>query len=192
MRKLFASLFLTTLLLVLVSTSVLAGGVIKVSADVGGEVVLKEKMQGIVLSEAKDDTEMGISIGGEYFFDLNESLAVGAGVEYQLTRKNEGAEIGFNNIPLYALGRYQISPSLYLTGKVGYNIFQVEEPLEGLQIKGGLFYGFGGGVIFSDMLQLEILYSIHNAKLEPEEDFGLSYYMGWEYSKIGLSVGFKF
>ena len=40
MRKAGVVLLVTTLLLVLVSTSVSAGGVIKISADVGGELFL--------------------------------------------------------------------------------------------------------------------------------------------------------
>lgn len=192
MRKLLASLSLATLLLVLVSTSVLAGGVIKVGADVGGESEIKATAADGTSVSVNDDTKTGISIGGEYFFDLNESLAVGAGVEYQLTRKNEGAEIGFNFIPLYALGRYHISQDFYLTGKIGYNLLQFEENPDGAKPKGGLYYGFGGGLIFSDRYQLEILYSIHNGRFEPEEDPGVDYKVTYKYSKIGLTVGYKF
>lgn len=192
MRKLLASLSLATLLLVLVSTSVLAGGVIKVGADVGGESEIKVTAADGTSVSVNDDTKTGISIGGEYFFDLNESLAVGAGVEYQLTRKNEGAEIGFNFIPLYALGRYHISQDFYLTGKIGYNLLQFEENPDGAKPKGGLYYGFGGGLIFSDRYQLEILYSIHNGRFEPEEDPGVDYKVTYKYSKIGLTVGYKF
>ncbi|NLW60189.1 MAG: hypothetical protein GX073_07605, partial [Firmicutes bacterium] len=46
MRKAGVVLLVTTLLLVLVSTSVSAGGVIKISADVGGELKEKVKEEG--------------------------------------------------------------------------------------------------------------------------------------------------
>lgn len=118
-------------------------------------------------------------------------MTVGAGVEYQLKRKNEGAQKGFNHIPLYGLGRYQVNPFFYLTGKVGYNISQVEDSSEVIKVEGGLFYGFGGGMVLSDMWELEILYSTHNGKFEPKENPGFSYYFDWKYSKIGLSLGLK-
>ena len=170
----------------------MAGGVVKVGMDLGGEVKIQEKIPGYGTYEFDNDTESGISIGGEYFFDLNESLAVGAGVEYQLKRKNEGAEKGFNFVPLYALGRYNVSPSFYFTGKVGYNLFQAEDLPEELKTKGGLFYGFGGGIIFADTLQLEILYSMNNGKIVLDEDIGVNYELIWNYSKIGVSIGYKF
>lgn len=194
MRKLLASLSLATLLLVLVSTSVLAGGVIKVGADVGGESEIKVTAAGGTSLSVNADTKTGISIGGEYFFDLNDDLAIGAGIEYQLNRKYEVEEIGFNFnfIPLYALGRYHISQDFYLTGKIGYNLLQFEENPDGAKPKGGLYYGFGGGLIFSDRYQLEILYSIHNGRFEPEEDPGVDYKVTYKYSKIGLTVGYKF
>lgn len=192
MRKVLRSLTIIVLLLVLSASSVLAGGVVKVGMDLGGEVKIQEKIPGYGTYEFDNDTESGISIGGEYFFDLNESLAVGAGVEYQLKRKNEGAEKGFNFVPLYALGRYNVSPSFYFTGKVGYNLFQAEDLPEELKTKGGLFYGFGGGIIFADTLQLEILYSMNNGKIVLDEDIGVNYELIWNYSKIGVSIGYKF
>lgn len=193
MRKVLRALTITVFLLILSAGSALAGGVIKVGADVGGQVEFQEKVLGIVILEGKKDTETGISIGGEYFFDMNESLVVGVGVEYQLNRKNEGAEKGFNYIPLYALGRYQLSPTLYLTGKVGYNLLQVEGNTEGVEVKGGLFFGIGGGTLLSDSLQLEILYSIHNGELiEKIEEYGMNHTLTWKYSKIGVSIGYKF
>ncbi|MBA2132436.1 outer membrane beta-barrel protein [Capillibacterium thermochitinicola] len=192
MRKVLRSLTIIVLLLVLSAGSALAGGVIKVGADVGGQVEIQGKVLGIVILEEKNDTETGISIGGEYFFDMNESLVVGVGVEYQLKRKNEGAEKGFNFVPLYVLGRYNVSPSFYFTGKVGYNLFQAEDLPEELKTKGGLFYGFGGGIIFADTLQLEILYSMNNGKIVLDEDIGVNYELIWNYSKIGVSIGYKF
>lgn len=192
MRRLTVSLIIATLLMIFTANTVLAGGVIKVGADVGGKVKLTEKVEGWPNVSVENDTEMGFSVGGEFFYDLNESLAVGAGAEYQLNRKNEGAEKGFNFIPIYALGRFQIDPTFFLTGKIGYNLFQVEDLDEELKTKGGLFFGFGGGAILGDKLQLELLYSIHNGKFEYEEDLGFDYALCWKYTKIGLSAGFLF
>jgi hypothetical protein len=186
------SLIIVTLLLVFTANAVLAGGVIKVGADVGGELGVTVKQEGFLPVSLKNDTEMGFSVGGEIYYDLNESLAVGAGAEYQLKRKEKGGVDGFNFIPIYALGRFQIDPNFYVTGKVGYNLYMQENLPEQLKAKGGLFFGFGGGAVFNDMLQLEVLYSIHNGKWELKEDPGVDYDLSWKYTKIGISAGFLF
>ena len=192
MRRIMFSLIIVILLLVFTANAVLAGGVIKVGADVGGEVKFTLKEAGFLPETIKNDTEMGFSLGAELFNDVNETFTVGVGVEYQLKRKNEGAVKGFNFIPIYALGRFHVDPSFFLTGKVGYNLYLQEDLPEELKTKGGLFFGFGGGAVLSDMVQLELLYSIHNGKFELKEDPGVDYDMSWKYTKIGISVGFFF
>lgn len=193
MRKAGVVLLVTTLLLVLVSTSVLAGGVIKISADVGGELKEKVKEEGQLVFKGEEDIEMGFSVGGELFLALSDKVEVGAGAEYQTYRKTEYTSIEFNYIPVYVLGRLKITPEFYVTGKVGYNWFDVnEEKPAYVTLKGGLFYGVGGGMVLNEILQLEILYSTHNGgwitELEgyPKQEFD------WKYSKIGLSAGVKF
>lgn len=82
MRKAGVVLLVTTLLLVLVSTSVSAGGVIKISADVGGELKEKVKEEGQLVFKGEEDIEMGFSVGGELFLALSDKVEVGAGYAY--------------------------------------------------------------------------------------------------------------
>jgi hypothetical protein len=194
MRKVLLSLIVSVLLLVLAANSVLAGGVIKFGVELPGSVEISAKATGYAEEKDKQDTEMGFSVAGEYFFDLNENLAVGAGAEYQLRRKVKDAEKGFNYIPIYALGRYQIDSTFYLTGKIGYNLFQPEDFPEEIKIKGGLFFGLGGGAVFQEVWQIEVLYAINNGgfKIPEEPGYLPEIDIGWKYSKIGVSVGYKF
>lgn len=198
MRKLLISLFTSLILLVLSASSVFAGGVIKLGIELPGSFQTIERYEEVENSPGLSlilDTKMGYSVAGEFFFNLGEKLAVGAGAEYQLNRKTEQHhtpygwyyEEEFSWIPIYALARCQIDSTFYVTGKVGYNLLHLEDYPESVEFKGGLFYGFGGGVVLSDVFQVEAIYSTNNGKaVEGDSEVGI------KYSKLGVSIGCKF
>lgn len=191
MGKTIIAVTVTVLLLCLLASPAWAGVIIKIGTELPGTVDSRLSELGETES-AKEDTQMCFSVGGEYLFVIGKDLSIGAGFEYQLSRKIKQATIGFSFIPIYALGRYQFD-SFYLTAKAGYNLFQIEEQApKPIELKGGLFYGIGGGVVFADAWQVEVLYSVNNGRLTRKDVPKNELKMDWKYSKIGLSVGYMF
>src|SRR5690554_6496536 len=149
MKKITVIMLVSALFLMLSAPAAFAGGVVKVGIEPSG--TFSTEFFGLTLS---NDVEMGISIAGEYLLEISDTLAAGGGIEYQLSRKERNAESGFNYIPLYGLIRYNVpNTAFFLTGKVGYNLFFVEDPVEEVNYNGGLFYGAGGGMVFLEKFQ---------------------------------------
>ena len=189
MRKSLLVLVLSALLVAFSAGSVLAGIVVKGGPDIAGKIKATLSSPGIPDVSAEEDVKMGITVGGEYIVDSGNDLVYGAGFEYQLTRQiDNGNEFKFNYIPIYALGRYNFD-SFYLAGKVGYNLFKIEDLTDDVTTSGGLYFGIGGGMDF-DTFQVEILYSINNGALKPK-DSSEPGELKYQYSKISLSVGYK-
>lgn len=181
MRKGLITLILSLVLVAFSAGSVLAGIVVKVGPDVAGELDAHISPYSITY-----DVKTGITIGGEYILDSDKDLTFGAGFEYQLTRETEFKD-KFNFIPVYALARYQFD-AFYMTVKAGYNLLQFENLPEEAETTGGLFYGIGGGMTF-DKFQVELLYSVNNGEIGTKTGINI---MDIKYSKISLSVGYKF
>lgn len=190
MRKNLVVLGLSVLLVAFSAGSVLAGVVVKGGPDIAGKVKATISVPGIPDYSDEEDVKMGITVGGEYISDSGNDLVYGVGFEYQLTRQvdvEDGHE--FNYIPIYALGRYNFD-SFYLAGKVGYNLFKIEDlPDDDITTSGGLYFGIGGGMDF-DTFQVEFLYSINNSAVKPK-DSSIPGELKYKYSKISLSVGYK-
>lgn len=197
MGKIIRFLTVVVLLVVLSASSVLAGGVVKFGVELPGTIYFIFPVKDLPSEALIYDTKMGFSVGGEFFFDLGERLAVGVGADYQLNRKSERYETSlfymeeeFKFIPLYALARCQIDSTYYVTGKVGYNLVEFQNYTAEYDFRGGLFYGFGGGVVLEDVFQVEVLYSVNNAKstYQDDEDFECAI----KYTKLGIALGYKF
>lgn len=200
MRKFYISFTIAAFMIILAASTVLAGGVIKFGTEIPGTLQISSQDQNLPRTGMEFDTKMGFFMAGECFFDVKENLDVGVGVEYQFTRKTKRYEIDyyymeeeFNYIPIYVLGRYQINSRSYLTGKVGYNFLEIKDISKDYEVKGGLFLGFGGGSILEDAWQIEVLYSINNGGFKiPADEYNSEVNCDWKYSKIGVSVGYKF
>ena len=184
MKKMFFVLVLSILLVFVVGTSAFATMMLKAGMDLAGTNTLKAL--GVSL---ENDTNIGISISGEYLTEMGDNLKIGGGIEYQMKRKNEGAQKGFNYIPIYGVAQYYVSDNTYILGKIGYNVYSIEDAnkYENVKVTGGLYCGFGGGFFLSDNMVLEASYSFHNGKID---EGGLE--CESEYSKLGISVGFVF
>jgi|SRR5690554_1616744 len=185
MKRIISVAMLSFLLVFMVCSVASAEVVVKGGLDMFGTVSLG--MSGLSL---ENDTKMGISIGGEYLTEMSDGLYLGGGIEYQFNRKNEGADKGFSFIPIYGMAQYYFSDNTYLLGRIGYNFFSIEDEddYEGVKTNGGMYFSFGAGFWVQENMILEAVYAIHNAEVEEE---GYSE-VDWDYSKLGVSVGFVF
>lgn len=136
------------------------------------------------------DVDDGVTIAGEYLVPYNDSFDFGAGLAYQIERGldewDEEAKIRF--IPLYGIAKYKIDQS-YIVGQVGYNFFDGSDEYKLVwETEGGLYYGIGAGMNFSDDFFGEIIYSVNNGKLIDEEMEDIDV----ENSRVSLMLGYSF
>ncbi len=151
-------------------------GVVKMGMDFNGQLD-----NGTVT----EDVDNGFYLSGEYLVPYQDNMTLGAGLTYQLARNVKDDTDDFNFTPIYALvkvdtdmgGKY----APYLLGQVGYNLFSLD--VSGVDTKGGLYWGIGGGLQVTDSMNAEVLYSVNNGKAD---DIELSY------SKISVGVSFGF
>ncbi len=173
--------------------------------DLGGTGDLDIEADGEEVSSEEGDMESGFSFYFEFGKALNKNVGLGGGACYQLGRgiDEPGFDKGeFNFIPVYGLLKIWFpTPSVIPFGivHVGYNFFLADDDLfnEDLDRSGGLYWAIGGGVMFDNGVQIELLYSTHNGSLTGEaEGYDPSY--GFytsdidaqlSYSKVTLAVG---
>jgi opacity protein-like surface antigen len=145
---------------------------------------------------SETDTGSGFDLSVEYFGTVAKIVQLGGGVEYQFLRSSgEGGEFGF--LPIYGAVRVVIPvPAVkpYALGRIGYNLFRGDSAFKDdgsggqADLKGGLAYGIGGGIIFLKYVLIEGQYSVNQGKLDyasiPDKDF--------TYSRFQLSAGVNF
>jgi len=141
----------------------------------------------------KTDAGSGFSLSVEYYKPILKIVHLGGGVEYQFPRANEDNG-EFNFVPIYGAVRVVIPvPAVkpYAIGHIGYNIFRgdaafVDDGSGGqANLKGGLAYGIGAGVIFFKYVLIEGQYSVNRGTLSYE----LLGDVGFTYSSFQLSAG---
>lgn len=137
------------------------------------------------------DVDTGFTIAGEYLVPYNAKVDFGAGLAYQFERAVDVSgdpEFGF--IPLYGIVKYKLDKA-YLLGQLGYNFFNPSNEYEDDgDAEGGLYYGLGAGMNFSENIFAEILYTANNGEVTYDEyddaDFDV------DNSQISLMLGYKF
>lgn len=151
------------------------------------------------------DTKAGFSITGEYVMPFRDEVSFGAGVTYQLPRGAEGGgfpvDAEFNFIPLYGLVKYDLEEGAYVTGHLGYNLFNGNDDFVGAgELSGGLYYAAGIGMNLGqfnnsdqmnlnllDQMNLGLMYSVNNGTYtEGTDETELSY------SKLSLTFNYRF
>lgn len=190
MKKKLMLLILPALFVFFTSNNTFAGGAIKLGVDLPGD----HEISGAGLS-GTEDVETGFSLSGELFGTIADNIDIGGGITLQLPRSQEDFDGDFYFIPFYGMIRFRhtfdkVAP--YLIGQLGYNLFFGDSDYKGIGIfeadlEGGLYYGLGGGVIFSEHFQIELLYSVNNGTAELlGTDFDI------EYSKISFLFGYNY
>ena len=141
------------------------------------------------------DVENGFSIGGEVTTPMSEQLMLGGGIVYQLQRAidEEGwDDWKFNYVPIYGLIRYNFvaeSVTPFVSANIGYGLLFADTPVDDLETEGGLYWGFGGGVIFKNNIFIEGLYTTNNGTISSDD---LDAEADHTYTKISIFVGYMF
>ena len=150
----------------------------------------------------KFDMEMPVSLGAEFFYGLMDNLSVGLGVNYGLDSKSKSKDfmplkVGTTNI--YAAVKPEakidsnIFSSIYLIGQIGLAMGRAEIDASGapsLDIKSGLYLGFGIGTTIMDCIIVELVCS--SANLTLEKGYMSPVDMDVQYTATTINVGYKF
>lgn len=127
------------------------------------------------------DSEMGYSLIGELKMPYRQNWNLGAGLAYQLNRKEETNDSDFGFTPFYGLAEYRMQDSpLYFLGHLGYASFRYDNAND---TSGGLYYALGGGMDLGQKYEAEVLYSNNSGESDNDEV---------DYSKITVTFGMRF
>lgn len=194
MKKYCLITFFTVFLLLLFGNTIFAEAVLKFRVEPAGK--MSDEYSTIYDSNfstrIERDVVSGYSIAGEYLRKTNRDFSFGGGIEYQSMRRISGEDNSFNFIPLYFLVRTNPLPSRkaarpFLSGKLGYNLYHETNPDPGYDLRGGLYYGFGAGLMLQKNLQMELTYTNNNSELESN-----NLVIKHSYGEIGFSLGYRF
>ena len=156
------------------------------------------------------DSNMGLEIFSEYFAPLIKTSSInfegGFGAAYFLPR---GVKFGVDMIgdpvagyptvsfiPLYLLGQItanaQDKMSFFGKAKFGYDVLLAnEEYLGGVDQTGGLFLGFGGGVILTNNVFIELSYQMLHESLELKSCYSEENPIDVTQSNLSILVGLR-
>ncbi|MBM7557598.1 outer membrane beta-barrel protein [Halanaerobacter jeridensis] len=154
----------------------------KIGADVLGE---------LETDSIDDDTELGLTLIGEYKIPVTSQWTFGGGIAYQLDRSvDDYGNVDFNFIPIYGLAQYDLMNNpIYLIAKLGYNEMDIDN-ISSIDQDGGAYYGLGAGLTFGQYNQYvaEATYSVNNGEFEDLTGNTVDV----EHSKLSIIVGRKF
>ncbi len=175
-------------------------GTVKAGYSFGGSYT---ETTGKVETSAKD-LRNAVSFSTELFLPLWKHFDIGAGVEYQGPREMElygvSRKIGF--IPLYGVARVTMDfvPQLaaFLHARAGYSFFTGNNDFAGVgiyraELRGGVTWGMGLGLIAWKKILLEVSFSKHFAELTvPPAVSGYRVSYDVEFSTFITCLGFCF
>lgn len=163
-----------------------SGVLLKVGLDAPGT----HEIEGGGLS-GSTDVEGGAFIAGEIYATVHPRVELGVGGEVQFPRSQQDFAGDFGFLPIYGVARlFPVvgSVSLYVTGRLGFNLFFGDDDYKGSgSLEGGGHLGAGAGLLIQERVQVEALYSINTGVYEVG---GTSFDI--TYSKLGISVGYLF
>ena len=158
-----------------VSSGALADAVVKGSYDLSGTAKS---------DSTESDTDTGWSAAVEYYYPVIKFLQIGGGAEYQFPRSGKDITGKFNFVPVYGAVRVVVPiPPVkpYAVGRIGYSfLFGDDDFKGGKDLKGGITYGFGAGVILFKFVLVEGQYSVNQGAVGSTD---------FSYSKISVSAG---
>jgi opacity protein-like surface antigen len=152
----------------------------------------------------KFDTEMPFSIGAEFFYGLMDNLSVGLGVNYGFDSKLKKTPFGSTDIKAGTTNIYlavkpeakidsSIFSSIYLIGQLGLSMMRADIDASGapdLDIKSGLYLGFGIGTTIKDCVIVELICSSANGTIEKGSFIPAD--VNVQYTATTINVGYKF
>lgn len=153
-----------------------------------------------VMREVYPNFELGLGLS---YQDHGDPKSIN--VYYKDLDGNIKSEIpGFKSVPLYVTAKYNfpvegnIKP--YLKADLGYSFNEENGDVKGdilghaikypTKVKNGLYYGIGAGAEYNNFV-VDLMYKMNKAKIEIDDE-GDKYKKDLDYSRITLSVGYRF
>ncbi|MDR3048872.1 MAG: porin family protein [Elusimicrobiota bacterium] len=174
-----------------------------------------DSLNGESKTDGNETASAGFNIGAEILFPIAGIVKVGGGFAYLPDReigkeKIEGLDkkMTLNALPIYAT--VQVSPfpisSLYMKGNIGVSIMGIKNGLEEslhqlndswdvTETFVGIYASIGAGYEFPFGLFAELAYDIHSASSKNSLSVGsiqIENDTTYTYTKLGLTVGYKF
>ncbi|MBP7586176.1 MAG: outer membrane beta-barrel protein [Spirochaetes bacterium] len=153
------------------------------------------------------DAKMGFSLAIEGLYNM-ESFQLGLGVSYLIPRgiDEDWPDGKFSALPIYAVLNVpfrggDLTP--FIAVQLGYSLLMMDSTMTGwfednspvpnteVSVKGGLYWAIGGGIIFNNNVQVELLYRSHSGKMEAESDTD-SASIDVSITHVTLSIGYRF
>lgn len=188
---------------------------LKTGADIWQKFDVITPRDSETINRKKAD-RMGYELTIEATREIYPNLEFGAGISYQdhgstksLVDRDYDIKFDmpkFTSVPIYLVTKYNIPTNSnikpYLKADLGYSFnhssgslkvteYYPEETMKiSSDIKDGLYFGMGAGVEYNNFVA-DLMYKINKAKFEVETPDGKSK-NGFDYSRVTLSVGYKF
>jgi len=185
-------------LLLVLQTSTIFGNGIKVGFDtIGKHKATDIELDDYNLGNMNNDAENGFSIAFQSMPNFNEKISFGFGVEYMIGRSTEDFEGDFNFENLFLIIYQTISTEepIFFSGRIGYGLFEADDTYKGdglTTLKGGLYYGYGGGYKIDEKLSIEAVYTHNFGKYDSYILFVGDSKYNLEYTRLNISLIYSY
>ena len=153
---------------------------------------------GYDMSESAD-FKTTFSLGADFFYYVEEAIALGAGLEYvvpsEVDVSGEGS-MKYGTTNLFVQAKYDVAiqsdviNNIYPIVQLGYGINSVSgDEADAIDVKNGLYWGLGLGTTIKENFIVELMYAFNYGKIEPK---GAPFTVDTTYKAFKLKVGYKF
>lgn len=187
---------------------------LKTGADIWQKFDVITPRDSETINRKKAD-RMGYELTFEATREIYPNLEFGAGISYQdhgstksLVDREYDVKLDmpkFSSVPIYLVTKYNIPTNSnikpYLKADLGYSFnhnsgdlkfTDYEETIKiSSDIKNGLYFGVGAGVEYNNFVA-DLMYKINKAKFEAISSQGEKAKEDFDYSRVTLSLGYKF
>ena len=156
------------------------------------------KMEANGMSESAD-FKTTFSLGADFFYYVEEAIALGAGLEYvvpsEVDVSGEGS-MKYGTTNLFVQAKYDVAiqsdviNNIYPIVQLGYGINSVGgDASDHIDMKNGLYWGIGLGTTIKENFIVELMYAFNYGEVEPK---GAPFTVDTTYKAFKLKVGYKF
>jgi len=144
------------------------------------------------------DFKTTFSLGADFFYYVEEAIAVGAGLEYVVPSEadNSDGSLKYGTTNLFVQAKYDfavendIFNNIYPILQLGYGINSASGDMaDVVDVKNGLYWGIGVGTTIKENFIVELMYAFNYGEVEPK---GAPFTVDTTYKAFKLKVGYKF
>jgi opacity protein-like surface antigen len=147
------------------------------------------------------DFKTTFSLGADFFYYVEEAIAVGAGLEYVVPSEadNSDGSLKYGTTNLFVQAKYDfavendIFNNIYPILQLGYGINSASGDMaDVVDVKNGLYWGIGVGTTIKENFIVELLYAFNYGKVESKGIVPMPDSIDTTYKAFRLKVGYKF